>query len=338
MVEAARLTRRGFTFARRPGSKKLQRTSGNSAFTARSTVVICRSSTAASRSSRIRACTDSITLSPSAQADDADHVGDFRALAQEVAQGLLAFRVHALPDQQRLDLDRDEHRHHHQQRADGERADRVPRRVAGRDREQHRGQREHQAEQRGRVPRRRSPPVPPGGWRGTTATANAAARARFRRQARMDTPSATMANTSTPAAHHHCRSGSGCASLCQPSYSEYRPPTVNSISATRNDQSRSPCPAPAGVPGDGARRLAHAQQQQQLVAAVGHQMHGLGQHRAGPVVKAATPLAQAMAKLAPARTRSRGWNRRCRPWSGGRRGRGGSSRRRRRRAGFRQKL
>ena len=54
--------------------------------------------------------------------------------------------------------------------------------------------------------------------------------------ARVEIPSATRLNTSTPTAHHHCVTGSGCFSLCTPSYRENMPPTVNSITATRNDQ------------------------------------------------------------------------------------------------------
>src|SRR5690606_5188017 len=85
------------------------------------------------------------------QGDHADYVRDLGAAVEEGADLRLTVRVHALPDQHRLDLDRHQHGDHDQQRADGHGAQRVPDRVAGDHAHHHRDQGEHQAQQRGEV-------------------------------------------------------------------------------------------------------------------------------------------------------------------------------------------
>ena len=55
-------------------------------------------------------------------------------------------------------------------------------------------------------------------------------------QVRIEKPSAAILKSITPTAHHGWVNGSGCWSLCTPSYTEKTLPTVNNSSATRNDQ------------------------------------------------------------------------------------------------------
>ena len=49
-----------------------------------------------------------------------------------------------------------------------------------------------------------------------------------------------------PTATQGYLSGSGCMSLCQPSYSENTPPSENSTMATMNDQKNTALPQPSG--------------------------------------------------------------------------------------------
>src|SRR5688572_22369919 len=93
---------------------------------------------------------------------------------------------------------------------------------------------------------------------------------------------------------------SGCASLCQPSYTEKSPPREKSTSATMNDQKNTALPQPRGYSGLGSRFACFMPQRSRpWLPLSAYEWIASASIELEPVAIAAPVLATAMARFAP---------------------------------------
>src|SRR5688572_24346906 len=94
--------------------------------------------------------------------------------------------------------------------------------------------------------------------------------------------------------------GSGCASLCQPSYTEKSPPSEKSTRATMNDQKNTALPQPKGYSGLGGLFACFIPQRSRpWLPLSAYEWIASASIELDPVAIAAPVLATAMARFAP---------------------------------------